>query len=150
MELALLIGLQGSGKSSFARAHFGDTHLLVSMDFWPKARRPARRQASVVSWGLAAGRAVLVDGTNPTREARAPLIALGRAYGAEVFGYYLAAAVADCLARNAARTGAARVPDVAIFATAKRLERPSLEEGFAALYYVEAKGGGFAVSPWRG
>jgi predicted kinase len=119
------------------------------MDFWPKARHPARRQASVVAWGLASGRAVAVDSTNPTREARAPLIALARLYGAPIFGYYLASPVADCLARNAARQGAARVPDVAILATAKRLERPSVEEGFAALYHVEARGGGFAISPWR-
>ena len=36
--------------------------------------------------------------------------------------------------RNAARVGKARVPQVALFVTAKRLERPTPEEGFDALH----------------
>jgi len=39
MELAILIGLQASGKSSFRRAHFSETHLCISKDDFPKARR---------------------------------------------------------------------------------------------------------------
>jgi hypothetical protein len=52
--------------------------------------------------------------------------------------------------RNATREGRARVPDVALHATAKRLERPVPEEGFDALFYVRASSaGGFEVSPWK-
>jgi hypothetical protein len=57
--------------------------------------------------------------------------------------------VADCLRRNAGRSGAARVPDVAILSTAKRLQRPNLEEGFDQLWFVSmVEGNGFLVRPW--
>jgi hypothetical protein len=53
--------------------------------------------------------------------------------------------VRECLARNARREDKARVPDVAVFATAKRLVPPSREEGFDELYRVRADGRVFEV-----
>jgi hypothetical protein len=44
--------------------------------------------------------------------------------------------VRECLARNARREGKARVPDVAIYATAKRLVPPTRVEGFDELMCV--------------
>jgi hypothetical protein len=81
---------------------------------------------------------VVVDNINPTPADRAPLIAIGRARGAEVVGYYFAGSVAESLARNRLRTGRQRVPEVAIFAAAKRLQPPTLAEGFDRLYRVRA------------
>ncbi|HJZ55377.1 MAG TPA: ATP-binding protein, partial [Gemmataceae bacterium] len=64
-------------------------------------------------------------------------------------GYYLGAKLADCLARNAQRTGKDRVPEVGLFATAKALVRPALAEGFDLLYYVTfGADGEFVVSDW--
>jgi hypothetical protein len=41
------------------------------------------------------------------------------------------------------------VPDVALFATHKKLELPCLNEGFDALYYVKKDGvGGFIVEEY--
>jgi hypothetical protein len=42
----------------------------------------------------------------------------------------------ECVARNAGREGAARIPAVGIFAAAKRLVRPAASEGFDALFVV--------------
>lgn len=44
--------------------------------------------------------------------------------------------------RNRARDGKARVPDVALFATRKRLVPPSYAEGFDRLYSVRIAPGG--------
>ena len=121
MELVLLIGLQGSGKSSFYRERFAGTHALVSKDLWPHARKRDARQQRLIQEALAAGRSVVVDNTNPTAEGRAPLIALGKAHGARVVGYSFESRLEDCLARNALRTGRARVPEVALYATRKVL-----------------------------
>lgn len=85
---------------------------------------------------LGDGRSVVVDNTNPSIAARAPLIALARANGAKIIGYVFATAAADALRRNRAREGRLRVPDVAIFATRKKLEPPSYDEGFDELYEV--------------
>jgi predicted kinase len=150
MELVLFIGLQGSGKSSFQRQRFAETHVLVSKDLWPHARRKEARQRRYISEALAAGRAVVVDNTNPSPEVRAPLIALGRAHGARVVGYYFASDLKLCLERNAQRQGRARVPEVALFATVKQLQRPSRAEGFDALYHVTLTAeGDFRVEDWK-
>jgi predicted kinase len=148
-ELVLLIGLQGAGKSSFYRARFAGTHDLVSKDRFPNNRNPARRQRHLVEEALAAGRSVVVDNTNPTVAERADLIALGRAFGARVVGYYFQSRLADCLERNRCREGKGRVPDVALYATRQRLCRPSLAEGFDRLSYVRLLGEGrFEVLDW--
>ncbi|NMO21567.1 ATP-binding protein [Pyxidicoccus fallax] len=150
MELVLFIGLQGSGKSSFYRQRFADTHVLVSKDLWPHARRKEARQRRYITEALAAGRSVVVDNTNPSPELREPLIALGREHGARVIGYCFASDLKLCLERNARREGRARVPDVALFATVKQLRRPSRAEGFDVLYHVTlCPEGDFRVEDWR-
>jgi len=149
MELILFTGLQAAGKSTFYRERFAGTHTLVSKDVLRNNPRPERRQEQLIAEALAAGRSVVVDNTNPTPEVRAPLIALGRRYGATIVGYSFVSTAGESLARNRQRQGKARVPDVAIFATRKRLVPPSYAEGFDQLYAVRiAEGGRFAVAPW--
>ena len=142
MDLTILIGLQASGKSTFYRARFAATHVYVSKDLMGHNRHKARRQQELITAALAAGQSVVVDNTTPTVEERAPLIALGHAYGAPVIGYYFESGVGASLERNKGHEGAARVPDVAIFATVKRLQRPSYAEGFDRLYDVRIVGDG--------
>ncbi len=64
-ELIVLIGLQGSGKSTFRAARFDDTHVVVSKDLMRNNRRPAERQAPLIQEALLAHRSVVVDNTNP-------------------------------------------------------------------------------------
>jgi len=137
MELVIFIGLQGSGKSSFFRARFASTHVLVSKDLLRNNSRPARRQRQLLEASLQAGRSVVVDNTNPTLADRAELIGIGRAHGATILGYFFESRLEDCLERNRQRTGKARVPDVALHATSKRLEPPTRAEGFDRLFQVK-------------
>src|SRR5713101_6103684 len=139
MELIIMIGLQASGKSTFARSRFGETHQFVSKDQLYNNSNAARRQRQLIETALQQGLSIVVDNTNPTREVR-ELIDLGRLYAAEVIGYYFAVELKQCLERNRAREGRARVPDVAIFATLKRLTRPSYTEGFTKLFSVYNRG----------
>ncbi len=149
MEMVILIGLQGSGKSTFYRQRYAETHTLVSKDLLRNNRNPVRRQAQLIEEALQAGRSLVVDNTNPTTEVRAELVRLGRTHGATVIGYYFHAHVKQSLERNALREGRARVPDVAIYATMKKLVRPSYEEGFDQLFYVRAVGDmRFEVRDW--
>ncbi|MGH2495270.1 MAG: AAA family ATPase, partial [Ktedonobacteraceae bacterium] len=111
---------------------------------------PARRQRQLIEAALQQGLSVVVDNTNPTIEVRREIINLGRLYDAEIIGYYFEVQLKQCLERNRAREGKARVPDVAIFATIKKLTRPSYAEGFTRLFYVENKGDqNFEVSNWK-
>ena len=150
-ELVIFIGLQASGKSSFYRARFSDTHTWVSRDHFPKARNRNTRIARMITAALEGGRNVVVDNTNPTMAERAGLIHVGRQYGAEIVGYYFQSKASDCIERNEVRDDKSRVPKVAIYDTAKRMQIPSVTEGFDRLYYVRlAPGGGFDVCEWIG
>jgi predicted kinase len=145
MEVAILVGLPGSGKTSFFRAHLAQSHVHVSKDVLGHGRDTSRRQLELVTEALRAGRSVAVDNTNPRVEDRAPLLALARAAGARAVAYALDTTPRESAARNRARQGKERVPGVAVFVTAKRLQPPTAAEGFDAIYRVHAAGGSFEV-----
>ena len=125
-----MVGLQGCGKSTWVARHLAGTHDIVSKDHWPNARHREQRQLRVAGELLRAGRRVVIDNTNPSPHERAPLIALGHAHGAPVRAVYVDVPLDICLARNAGRSGRARVPEAGIRATRKRLIPPSAREGF--------------------
>jgi predicted kinase len=136
MECVILIGLPGSGKTTFYRERLAATHEHVSKDVMRHHRQPQRRQEQLIDSALAVGRSVVVDNTNPRVVDRAAIIAIAKRHGAEVAGYFFPTEAADALRRNREREGRERVPPVAIFATRKRLERPTYAEGFDRLYTV--------------
>jgi predicted kinase len=117
----------------------------VSKDLFPNNRNKNRRQEHLLRASLSAGRCVVVDNTNPTLEDRRVLIGLGGDYGARIVGYFFDASVSECIRRNEVREGKARVPNVAIYATAKKLVAPSIEEGFDELLRVRLNDSAFEV-----
>ncbi len=137
MELVIFIGLQASGKTTFFGDHFAASHQHVSKDLFPNNKNKNRRQEQLIKAALDSGQSVVVDNTNPTPLERTPLIKIGNIYGCEIIGYYFASQLSCCLERNQARTGKARVPDVALYATAKKLIIPSYSEGFHRLFCVK-------------
>ena len=147
MEVVILVGLPGSGKTSFFESRFAATYAHVSKDLLPNARDKGARQIALLEAALRAGRSVVVDNTNPRVADRAPLIAAARRNGARVVGYFLDTARGECLQRNRRREGRARVPDVAVHVAASRLQAPAREEGFDELFTVRAAGGAFEVEP---
>jgi len=146
MDLVVLAGLQGSGKTTFYRARFAATHAHVSKDLFRHDRDKGRRQRHLVEAAAAEGLPVVVDNTNARRADRAELVGLARVLGLTPVLYWFPPDVKGSVARNARREGVARVPSVAIFATVRRLEAPDPSEGFAAVFEVAPTAeGGFSV-----
>jgi predicted kinase len=139
MELVIFVGLPASGKSTFYRERLASTHAHVSRDAMPRSANKERLVREQVEQALREGHNVAVDNVNATAADRARLIEQGRRYGARVVGYFFDSTPRDCLERNRGRTGAARVPAVAIFASAKRLSAPQPGEGFDALFRVRLR-----------
>ncbi|MEU3862781.1 AAA family ATPase [Streptomyces sp. NPDC028722] len=146
-DVAVLVGLQASGKSTFYARCLSDRYELVSKDLFPrKARNKQGRQMRLLAAHLAAGRAVAVDNTNPSPQEWAPLVELAHAHGATATAYWFPPDVTGALRRNAAREDRDRVPDVGVLATLKKLRRPSPADGFDAVHQVRFDGrGGFEV-----
>ena len=138
MELIILIGLQASGKSTFYRTRFADTHAHVSKDLLnsSKSQNKNQKQAERIELAFQEQRPVVVDNTNVTVQDRQLLIDIGRSYDATIIGYYFEPDVSGSRTRNRQREGKAQVPEQAIFITAHKLESPSYAEGFDTLYYV--------------
>lgn len=150
MELVIFIGLQASGKSTFFRTCLAATHHYVSKDQFRNNKNRSRRQVQLIESSLQAGHSVVVDNTNPTLEDRESLIQIGYQHNAQIVGYYFDSQVSDCLKRNQQRQGKARVPDVGIYATIKKLVRPSYREGFHKLFCVRiAANCAFEVYEWN-
>jgi predicted kinase len=145
LELVVFSGLQASGKTSFYRQRFAATHVHVSKDAWPNARKKEVRQRRLLEEHLRAGRSVVVDNTNPTPLERGPLIAIGHAVGARVSSYSFVVTVEEALRRNAVRSGQARVDEAGIFTVAKRMVTPSVVEGFQDYFEVQLTDAGFVV-----
>lgn len=151
IEVVILIGLQASGKTTFYNQRLAATHAHVSKDLMGRQSNREARQRRALETLLQSRQNIVVDNTNPSPEERAGIIEAARRYNARVVGYYFESYIPGCLSRNRAREGKSRVPDVALFATRKRLKQPDYDEGFDELYAVNMnKDGGFDVRPWRG
>jgi len=139
MELIIFVGLQASGKTTFYHTHFAATHQHISKDLFPNNKNKDRRQTQLITESLNEGKSVVVDNTNPTTIERAPLIEIGKNYSCKIIGYYFNLPLNLCLERNSQRIGKAKVPEVGIYAKAKKLTPPSYSEGFHDLFVINTE-----------
>ena len=84
-----------------------------------------------------------------TKADRARYISLAKSCDYRIIGYFMESKLRACIARNALRSGTARIPAAAIAATSNKLELPSFAEGFDELYFVANDGKKMTISEWR-
>jgi predicted kinase len=143
MEAVIFIGTQGSGKSSFFRERFFDSHVRINLDML----RTRRREELLVAACLEGGQSFVVDNTNPLPVDRARYVERARAAGFRTVAYFFEASLREALARNNLRAGKQRVPALAVAATYKKLVAPSADEGFDEVYTVKLTAdGGFVAA----
>src|SRR5918998_1137508 len=113
LSLVLLIGISGSGKSTFGRHHFKPTE-VISSDFCrglvaddendQAATKPAFDLLHhIVGLRLAGGRLTVVDATNVQAEARRSLLALAKEHDVLSVAIVLDLPPRLCAERNASR-----------------------------------------------
>lgn len=145
-SLVLLIGVQASGKSTFCRERFYDSHVRINLDML----RTRTREATILDACLRVGQPIVIDNTNVTRAERARYVTPAREVGYTVTGYYFQSGIEACKARNEQRPESSRVPLPGLLGTYTRLESPSLAEGFDELHYVRIDPTSrFLVEAWR-
>ncbi|MEZ5672987.1 MAG: hypothetical protein R3E08_11665 [Thiotrichaceae bacterium] len=146
MDAILFIGIQATGKSTFYKQNFADTHLRINLDML----RTRHRESLILQACLEAKQSFVIDNTNPTQADRHRYIALAKPLGFNIIGYYFQSKVKEAIARNNLRQGKACIPEKGIFATQRRLEIPNYSEGFDQLYGVAlVENNGFTVQAWE-
>ena len=137
LSLVVLIGISGSGKSTFGRTHFRPTEVissdacrgLVADDENDQAATPEAFELLhyIVAKRLKAGRLTVVDATNVQPEARKQLVAIAREHDVLPVAIVLDVPESVCLARNATR------PDRDFGAHVIRRQRDQLRRGLKGL-----------------
>lgn len=143
-EAAIFVGLQAAGKSSFYREHFFNTHMRINLDML----RTRHREKLLLNTCIEMKQPFAVDNTNVTVAERARYIGPALNGGFRVVCYYFYPDTEGSRRRNSLRSEGERVPVAAIYGTAKRLELPTREEGFAEIYGVRVGESGFIVEAW--
>jgi len=150
LSLVVLIGVTGSGKSTFGRAHFLPTE-VVSSDFCrglvsdDENAQDATNDAFevlhyIVGKRLARGRLTVIDATNVQPEARRPLVELARTYHVLPVAIVLDLPERLCQDRNQGRPDRDFGPHV--IRNQQRSLRRSLRglkrEGFRAIHVLDS------------
>lgn len=145
MEAIIFIGIQASGKSTFYKERFFNTHVRINLDML----KTRHREDLLLDACLRMKQPFVVDNTNPTIAARAKYIAAAKSARFRVVAYYFHSSIKQAVERNDLRDERMRVPRQAIGATFSRLQLPTLSEGFDAIYRVQVDPvGGFLVEEW--
>jgi predicted kinase len=146
MEAVLLVGLQGAGKTTFFHQYFAATHVRISRD----ELKTRSRELAALRKAMEVRKDIVIDNTNPTTADRKRYLDTLQSAGWRTLCYYFEPDIAGSIKRNALRAGKERIPVVGLFATRKRMQAPSLSEGFDGLFVVRTRdNGGFDVSPWE-
>ena len=132
MEAVIFVGIQGSGKTSFYRERFFNTHVRISLDML----RTRHREEVLFNACLGARQSFVIDNTNPLPSDRTRYIPEARQAGFRVIAFYFEASLREAMRRNNQRLGKEKIPQMALAATLKKLQPPSRQEGFDSIHRV--------------
>lgn len=143
--LVLLIGISGSGKSTFAAQHFAPTQVLSSDQFRAMISDDETSQSCsqhafaamefLADKRLEWGRTTVIDATNVETAHRAPFLALARHHSVPAVAIVLQMPQAQCAARAGRRVRAVSAEVVAEQATSlEETLRTFHHEGFTSVW----------------
>ncbi len=150
LSLVVLIGVSGSGKSSFAQKHFKRTEILSSDECRALVSDDENNQSAttdafdvlyyIASKRLKSGLLTVIDATNVQKDARSKLVELGRSYHCLPVAIVLDLPEKVCEERNLAR------PDRNFGGHVIRQQNQQLkksirglkEEGFRQIYILKS------------
>jgi bifunctional polynucleotide phosphatase/kinase len=132
LEIVVLVGIPGSGKTTLALSSFPEHH-RINLD----TLHTRSREDEEIGGSLSRGEDIIIDNTNTTKKSRSKYVKTAKLFGATVRAVYLKCPIEIALKRNAMREGKGRVPDGAVRFYNKTLQPPSKEEGFDEVEVVE-------------
>jgi predicted kinase len=136
MELIILIGLQASGKSTFFRAKFKKSHTIISNDLL-KAKNG---EWKLIDSCLETNQNMVIDNTNYSIEKRKAYIDKVKPHHYKIIGYYFEMDFARSIKWNKEREKSKIIPYKGIHMIFKKMEIPTLSEGYDELYCIDYVG----------
>jgi predicted kinase len=133
MQAVIFIGVQATGKSTFFKERFADTHVRINLDML----KTRHREKLILEACLQAGQSFVIDNTNPTVADRQRYIVPARAAQFEVIGYYFRSELTTLLKRNQQRIDKPSIPVAGVQGAYRKLQVSSQSEGFNQLFYVK-------------
>jgi predicted kinase len=146
MEAIIFVGIQASGKSTFYRKIFLNTHIRLNLDML----KTRHREQIFIQACIEGKQPFVVDNTNPTLAERSRYIAPAKANHFQIKAYYFDSSLEECQQRNSQRQEKGIIPIAGLLGTYKKLILPSWEEGFDAIYSVKLDiKDSFKVEEWQ-
>ena len=145
MEAVLFIGIQATGKSTFYKQYFFNSHVRLSLDLLNTRNKLQR----FLQTCLDTQSKFVIDNTNPEIKDRVAFIDIAKQKKYKIIGYYFNSSIEDALKRNIQREGKAKIPDIGIKGCYSKLQLPTYNEGFDVLYYVSIQNNEFVISEWQ-
>lgn len=132
MEAIVFIGAQGSGKSTFYKDKFFNTHMRISLDLL----NTRNKENIFIESCIKIHQKFVIDNTNPSIDDRKKYFDKLKDTKYQIIAYYFESDIKSCLERNSKRTGKEKIPEIGILSTYKKIQVPSYDEGFNEIYYV--------------
>lgn len=149
-SLVLMMGVPGSGKTTYAKKFIGDNDIYVSRDeirfelvaedepYFSKEDEVLKTFISKVDEGITkAKRYVVADATHLNAGSRAKLLKNLHNKPDNVYVLYVAVPLEVALERNAQRSGRALVPETSIRNMFQSLSLPKKEEGIDVVLLLD-------------
>jgi predicted kinase len=132
MEMVVFMGVQASGKSTFFKDKFYNTHVRISLDVVNTRNREDR----LIETCLDIHQPLVIDNTNTYFQSREKYLKLANERKIKVVGYVFYPDLENSLRRNSYREGSECIPNTAIISTYRKMEMPSFSEGFDEIFLV--------------
>lgn len=145
MQGIIFIGIQASGKSTFYKEKFFNTHVRISMDLL----NTRNKESQLLDKCIALQQRVVIDNTNPTKAERKKYIDQFKERKYKCIAYYFESDLKQSIMRNESRKGKQKIPQVGILSCYKKMQAPSFDEGYNEIYFVQIIEDEFVVKKYK-
>ena len=147
-KLIMMIGIPGSGKSTWVKNNKTDSDLWVSRDkirfdklkegedYFAHETEVFNQFIEEISWGLEMDKTVIADATHLNKKSRKMVIDKVRKFADEIEAVWIDTPIEIAFARNDQRDGLAWVKHGIIRRMAFSMEEPTKEEGFNKIMII--------------